>query len=186
MVANQEITTPEFAGSKKAKELAARAYEVMRGRGMFMSDYTPIRVPMDSLVTFLGETDSATEKDVVSAIQSNGDVFSIESIDGVRVVATTRRGHAPVSNEEESTHSFTSRFMTPEPKLERPVRPVVERPRVDPNWATYSVPDFSDEDEDEYLDQPIEEEPAINVVILDEVSAPDEVPATPVSGIRQP
>lgn len=154
MVANQEIHVPEFVGTKKFQTLANRAFDVLRSQGMFMSDNSPIRVSVESLTAFLVDNEGAKPADVAKIIEENPAVFSTETVDGMDFVLTTRMGQAPVQNSYPSTHSFAARLMTPEPKPERPVRPAPERVRVDPNWATYSVPEFGDEDEDAYLDQP--------------------------------
>jgi len=165
MVTSQEIQTPAFSGSAAAKEIAARAFDVLRGRGMFMSDYAAIRVPLDDLVSFLGsQVKDASADSVSAALEANPAVFAIEVVDEVTYVLTTRLGTAPVPNDAPSTHSFAARFMTPEPKPEKPVRPAPERARVDPNWATYSVPDFGDADEDAWLDEPESEEEVLVVV----------------------
>jgi hypothetical protein len=170
MAVNQDISSPEFAGTKTTQDAARAAFEVLRGRGMFMSDYAPIRVPLEELATFLVEHGSVTANALNKAIAENPGVFALATVDDVQYVLTTRRGLAPVPNEHTSTHSLSGRFLIPEPKPERPVRPAVERPRVDPNWATYSVPDFTDADEDEYLDQPLDEE-AVTVVVAEEPAA---------------
>lgn len=166
MVINQETQAPVFAGAKKNQALAAKAFEVLRSRGMFMSDYSPIRIPTEVLTAFLVEHEGAKESDVAKAIADNSEVFATETVDDIEYVLTTRTGKAPVSNDEPSTHSLAARFMTPEPKPVRPARPAPVRVRVDPNWATYSVPEFVDHDEDAYLDFPEEEENDDVVVVL--------------------
>jgi hypothetical protein len=175
MVANQETQTPEFAGTKKFQVLATRAFDVLRSQGMFMSDNSPIRVTVESLTAFLVEHEGAKPNEVARIIEENPAVFATETIDDVAFVLTTRAGQAPVPNSYPSTHSLAARFLTPEPKPERPVRPAPERVRVDPNWATYSVPDFGDEDEDAYLDEPEPDEEV--VVVVEPVDVAEEVVA---------
>lgn len=177
MVLNQQAQAPEFSGTKKHQALAARAFEVLRSRGMFMSDYSPIRVPADVLTAFLVESEGVKPAEVAKAIADNPAVFSTATVDEIAYVLTTRTGKAPVSNESPSTHSLAARFMTPEPKPIRPARPAPVRVRVDPNWATYSVPEFVDHDEDAYLDFPEEEEEDNAVVV---VLAEPEVIETPL------
>ncbi len=149
MVLNLENPVPVFAGSPQDQALAERAFGALRGRGMFMSDNSPIQVPLQTLIDFLVGQAGATEADVSRALAGNANVFGIESIDGVDYVVTTRSGRRPLDVTAANVHSFATRFMTPLPKIERPSRPISERPRVDPSWATYSMPDLSDDDEDE-------------------------------------
>lgn len=152
MVAEQDVSSPEFSGTKKIKGLANRAFEVMRAHGMFMSEDAPIVVTLDSLSAFLVENDGAKPADVATAVKENGSVFAIEMRELGEVVITTRDGHPPLDGGTRMFHSFHERFMTPEPKPERPPRPVRERVKVDPNWATFAVPDYVDEDEEADLD----------------------------------
>ena len=152
MVAEQDVSRLEFSGTQPIKALASRAYELMRAQGMFMSENSPITVTLDSLTAFLVQNEGVTPADVIEAIRKNPVVFSVETRDDVDVVITTRDGHAPVNAEAGISHSFHERFMKPEPKPERPPRPIRERVKVDPNWATFSVPDYVDEDEEADLD----------------------------------
>jgi hypothetical protein len=153
MVTDQDYQAPVFTGTKKFQTLATRTFDVLRGRGMFMSDDAPIRVPAEALTAFVVETQGAKPADVAKAIADNPDVFATESVGDIDYVVTTRTGKAPVSNDPLSTHSFAP-----------------ERVRVDPNWATYSAPEYGDEEEDAYLDLPDDD----NVVVVVEPVA-DEV-----------
>ncbi|HYI25912.1 MAG TPA: hypothetical protein VD767_10925 [Thermomicrobiales bacterium] len=155
MVIHLENPAPSFAGSAKVQALAERAFNVLRGRGMFMSDNTPIRVPMAEFTAFLTEQAGTSAAAVAEVLGENAAVFGVEEIDGVEYVSTTRTGRSPVNVLPPNNHTFAARFLIPEPRIERPIRPVPERPRVDPSWATYSMPDLSDEDEDE--DEAIED-----------------------------
>jgi hypothetical protein len=143
MVTN--LTSPSFNGTDGQQTIAADVFNVLRGRGMFMTDYAAIRVPLAELAAFL----KVEEAQVAEAVAANPAVFSTETVDDAVIVQTTRLGRAPLPNDAPSTHSLKARFITPLPKPERPVRPTPERVRVDPNWATYSVPDFDDDDEEE-------------------------------------
>lgn len=152
MVAEQTVSSLEFSGTKKSKDLAGRAYELMRAQGMFVSENSPIVVTLDSLTAFLVENEGAKPADVTTALKENSSVFAVETREAVDVVITTRSGRPPVVAEAGISHSFRERFMKPEPKPERPPRPIRERVKVDPNWATFSVPDYVDEDEEADLD----------------------------------
>lgn len=152
MVAEQTVSSPDFSGTKKFKDLAGRAYEVLRAQGMFVSEDSPIVVTLDSLTAFLVEREGAKPADVRTAIEANSAVFVVETRADVEVVITTRNGRPPLEAEAGISHSFPERFMKPEPKPERPPRPIRERVKVDPNWATFSVPDYVDEDEEADLD----------------------------------
>ena len=148
MVAEQVTREPDFTGTKKFKTIGARAFEVLRAHGMFMSGNAPIRIPLEELTDFLVEKDGVKKADVLTAVRENPEIFVIEVRDDIEYVVTTREGHPPNAGTAGITHSFAERFMTPEPKPVRPARPPVIRVRVDPNWATYSVPDFGDDDDD--------------------------------------
>ena len=50
MVAEQTMPDIAWQGSTGEQELASRAFELIRAHGMFVSDYAPIRVTLDSLV----------------------------------------------------------------------------------------------------------------------------------------
>lgn len=181
MVIDQQTASPAFAGTKKEQVLAAKAFDVLRSRGMFMSDNSPIRVPAEALTAFLIAQDGVTANEVTRAIDKNPDVFATETLEDAAWVLTTRTGRAPGVEEGPSTHSLTARFMTPEPKPVRPARPAPIRVKVDPNWATYSVPDFADDDEDAYLDQPEEVDDAVVVVVAEPVIVAPEPPVTPIA-----
>lgn len=192
MVAEQDVSRVEFSGTKKIKGVATRAYELMRAQGMFMSDNAPILVTLDSLTTFLVENEGVKPADVTTALSENTGVFAVETRDGIEVVITTRDGHPPVDGPTGVFHSFHERFLKPEPKPVRPAKAVRERVKVDPNWATFSVPDYVDEDEEadlhavakaqaaEVADQdvqviiePIETPAVVEVAPVDEPVIPD-------------
>ena len=143
MVTN--LVSPTFSGTKAQQELAENVFKVLRGRGMFMTDYSPIGATVAELSSFL----DADAGKIEEAVKANPEIFGIETTDDAVMVQTTRLGRAPLANDAPSTHSLSARFITPLPKPERPVRPAPERARVDPNWATYSVPEFGDDDEEE-------------------------------------
>lgn len=172
MVKNQDVKSPEYVGTKKFQTLAGKTFDVFRGRGMFMSDYAPIRVPAEALAAYLVDSVGAKPADVAKVIADNPAVFATETVGEIDYVVTTRTGKVPVTIDASTTHTFTARFVTPEPKIVRPARPAPERVRVDPNWATYSAPDFGDEGDDLYLDV-LEDEDVVVVVepVEDEIVA---------------
>lgn len=144
-----EMPTISFSGSQEVQEAASRAFDVLRARGMFMSDSAPIRVRKDELIAFLTESAGANASVAENALAENPDVFAIETNDeGLEVVITSRLGKVPGSEDDGLAHTFTQRLMTPEPKPARPAAPVRERVRVAPSWATYTVPDFKDDEEE--------------------------------------
>jgi hypothetical protein len=181
MVAEQEVSGLEFSGTKKIKELAARAYELMRAQGMFMSENSPITVSLESLTAFLVDNEGAKAADVITALKENATVFAVETRDDVTVVITTRDGRPPVDQQAGVSHSFRERFLRPEAKPERPPQAIRERAKVDPNWATFSVPDYVDEDEEADLDAVAVSQPAEVVEDIQVIVEPVEVTAaTPV------
>lgn len=144
-----EMPTISFSGSQQVQEAALRAFEVLRARGMFMSDNAPIRVRKDELVTFLTGSVGVSPSDAEAALTENPEVFALENNDeGVEIVITSRLGKVPSSDDDGLAHTFAQRLMTPEPKPARPAAPVRERVRVAPSWATYTVPDFEDDEEE--------------------------------------
>jgi hypothetical protein len=161
MVADQETQSIEFSGSAKSKKLASLAFDVMRGHGMFMSDNSPIRVPLDALAAFLNAQAEASASEVEAAISGNRAVFSTEVENDVTYVVTTRRGQAPGAPVVQPNHTFQARFLTPEPKPVAPVVPRRERARVDPSWASFQLSDYAhlDEEEDEAEDEIVEATP---------------------------
>ena len=77
----------------------------------------------------------------------------IEVVSETVYVVTTRSGKVPLNNTPVNNHTFETRLMTPEPEVVRIAEPVRERPRVDPSWATYTIPDdFDLEGDEEYGD----------------------------------
>lgn len=152
MVADQETQSIDFSGSANSQKLAAQAFDVLRGRGMFMSDNAPIRVPLDALNAFLSAQANASPDDVALALRDNPDVFGLETVDGAEWVVTTRSGRRPQTSEAAPTHSLAARFLKPEPKPVAPATPRPERARVDPSWSSFSIADYAhldDEDEED-------------------------------------
>jgi hypothetical protein len=137
MLSMEDKTDIAFAGSAEEQRVAREIYAVMRAQGRFMSSDAPIRVSLESAQTFLAQTageDAAAR--VERVLELNSAVFAVGEVDGQTVIETTRGGRAPRLPTTDRTHSFDRRFMTPLPKPVEPERPVRERPRVDPSWAT--------------------------------------------------
>lgn len=136
MVMQQDRPAVSFAGTAEEQRVAATVLEAVRARARFMSVDAPVRVSQSSLTEFLGRDGGPIAELVDRAIAANPGVFAVEEINGERVVVTSRVGHVPHGVVNVLDHSFVRRFMTPQPKPERPAQPVRERARVDPSWAT--------------------------------------------------
>lgn len=132
-----------FNGTKKVKENAASAFNVMRARGAFMSDNAPIKVAVADLAEYL----SVTVKALNDSIAANEEVFAVETDeDGTSYVTTTRIGRVPIADALRDDHSLNQRMMTPEPKPAPRPRPVREVVRTNEAWATYVGEAFEDEE----------------------------------------
>lgn len=181
MVSGQAGTELDFQGSTQEKALAERIFGLVRARGAFMSTDAPIRVSLASIVEFFeGQGEKVSVETIEAAVKANAARFALEEVDGQTILATTRTGLAPVTRATDNPHTFGNRFMTPLPKPERPAKPVRERARVDPSWATLpavlSDLDFGDESEDEGEIE-LEAEPVPTPLV--EAEAPEEAEAVP-------
>jgi len=147
-----------FNGTKKIKDTAASAFNVMRARGAFMSDDAAIRVPVAALAEHLG----VSEKVLAEVAEQNTEVFAIESNDeDVDYIVTTRVGRAPLNIEVPNLHTLKQRLMTPEPKPAPRPRPVREVVRTNDAWATYvgeTLLPEDDEDDDFGFAEPADED----------------------------
>ncbi|MBA3335987.1 MAG: hypothetical protein H0T49_00310 [Chloroflexia bacterium] len=139
MVVQQERIKITFLGSADSKRIAKEILELMRGHGNFMAFDAPIRVSLASLQGHLASNGDFSPTAVERAVSTNSAVFSIEEIDGQKVVCATRSGVAPQIFDVDLSHSFVARFATPLPKPETPPVPIRERPRIDPSWASLSI-----------------------------------------------
>jgi hypothetical protein len=115
----------------------------------------------------------------------------IETVTNVTWVTTTRIGKVPTGVTPVNTHTFAQRLMTPEPKIERPAEPVRERPRVDPSWATFTIPEgLLDIDEDFAEEEPVaatQSEPvAAEVAAPETIEEPAAVVEEPVAAVAEP
>ena len=170
-----------FNGTKKVKENAAAAFNVLRARGAFMSDTATIKVPVADLAAYL----SITEKALNDALAENSDVFAIQANDdGVAYVLTTRVGRVPGGVDPHNTHSLMQRLMTPEPKPAPRPRPVREVVRTNEGWATYIgdtiIPGALEDDDDEFgFAEPADEDIAA-VQVEAEAAVADVIAPAPV------
>jgi len=127
-----------YKGSAADKELAGKMFQALGITGRFMSFDAPISMPIADLVELLGKLGTQTAEAVVqTAAKKNDAVFRIETgDDGVVSIATTRAGKAPAAVVADTSHSFAKRFMTPQPKPEKPA--YVARPQtvIEPIWVT--------------------------------------------------
>jgi len=139
MVVQQERIKITFLGSADSKRIAKEILELMRGHGNFMAFDAPIRVSLASLQGHLASNGDFSPTAVERAVSTNSAVFSIEEIDGQKIVCATRSGVAPQIFDVDLSHSFAARFATPLPKPEIPPAPIRERPRIDPSWASLSI-----------------------------------------------
>ncbi|CAA9577022.1 MAG: FIG00502883: hypothetical protein [uncultured Thermomicrobiales bacterium] len=157
MVTQEVRVEVRFAGTSDEQALAERLLGLLRARGRFQSAGTPIRVSLSSIGEFLtSQGDAAAAAALGAAVAANPAVFAVEERNGEQLVVTTTAGRAPNHRETVSGHDFAQRFMSPQPKPERPALPVRERARVDPSWATLPAVlgdlDFEDEEPEVDLD----------------------------------
>lgn len=120
MIQQQTRPQREFAGKEGDKRLAETILDLLLGHGRFMAADAPIRVSISSVAAFLERQDI---QDAMARIESiaagNPTIFAVEEIDGQRFLITTKDGHPHAKHLTSSTHTFTSRFLTPRPKPER-------------------------------------------------------------------
>lgn len=167
-----------FNGTKKVKENAASAFNVLRARGAFMSDNAPIRVAVANLAEYL----SITEKALNDAIAANEEVFAIETDnEGTAYVVTTRIGRVPIATVVSNEHSLSERLMTPEPKPAPRPKPVREVVRTNEAWATYVNGAFEDEELEDEEEFGFAEPAAEELVAIEQ-----EAPAADVAGEPEP
>ena len=107
-----------FEGTKEEKEMAARAFDVMKRKGMLFGANAPIKMSAEAIVKALTKEGGAMSgadaarltPTLVSALEKNPDVFGREE-NGDFV--TTKSGRAPhAQNGGQSTHSFKQRLNT--------------------------------------------------------------------------
>lgn len=172
-----------FTGSDKVQQTAGRIFQVMRARGMFMSDDAKISVPTADLLAFFADISNLGADEVMDAIAANPAVFLIEqTADGTDVITTTRVGKVPGPAYDIEAHNLSQRFMTPEPKPVTPPRPPRERIRMAPEWKTFTPPSAEEgnaETEGFLLSEP--EEPVAMSPEPELVAEPEPVAEEPVA-----
>jgi hypothetical protein len=137
MLSTEEKTDIAFAGSAEEQRIAGAVFAVIRAQGRFMSSDAPIRVSLESTRAFLEQTEGEKVAGRLERVlELNSAIFAVSTREEQAIIETTRGGRAPRQPDVDRTHSFDRRFMTPLPKPVVPERPVRERPRVDPSWAT--------------------------------------------------
>ncbi|HEX9990422.1 MAG TPA: hypothetical protein VGE45_18330 [Chloroflexia bacterium] len=106
-----------FEGTAKEQELAARAFEVMKRKGMLFGANSPIKMTVESIAQALtkegaplsGEDPQALASKLEATLRKNKAVFA-PGDKGEYV--TTKAGHAPHSGGSENTHTFKDRLNT--------------------------------------------------------------------------
>jgi len=174
MVADQKTPGIDFSGSAKSKQVAGQAFNVLRARGMFMSDNAPIAVALDALKAYLETQHDASSSQVETALRDNANTFALETREDTIWVVTTRTGVKPAIVEDGQSHTFAERFLTPQPKPIVPVAPRREQARVDPSWSNFSISDYAGLDEEEELDdESIDQD--IEIVVGEPIAVPDDI-----------
>lgn len=130
MVAEHTEPAVSFNGTKAQKEVAERAFQALRARGMFGSSYAPIQVSLASLEAYL-TSDSEVRADTIhKALAANDQVFALITVNDEAYVVTSRQGTPPLEMRLDNRHSFPERFITPEPAPERPLRTAKPVPKI--------------------------------------------------------
>lgn len=166
-----------FNGTKKIKDTASSAFNVLRTRGAFMSDNSVIRVSVSALAEYLG----VTEKVLAEVVEQNTEVFGIEeNAEGESFIVTTRTGRVPLNITPENTHDLKARLMTPEPMPAPRPRPVREVVRTNEAWSTFTG--------ESYLEDDIEEEEDFGFAepADDEIAATETVAEAAVADVIEP
>ena len=103
-----------FEGTKEQQKLAARAFEVMRRKGMLFSASAPIKMTLESLVKALAKDPEVEESDpeklapkVKSVLNKNEAVFARGDKDEY---ITTKSGRAPQAAASDTSHTFKQRM----------------------------------------------------------------------------
>jgi hypothetical protein len=188
MLSTEELTDIVFSGSPEEQGIARDVFAVMRAQGRFMASDAPIRVTLESTRAFLTQTGGeAVAARVERVLELNPTIFALSDLDGQTIVETTRAGRAPTQPSADLSHSFDRRFMTPLPKPEVPERPVRERPRVDPSWATLDqllAPLGADQIDFETPPVEVAPEPVVVEAVAPETLETEELPAIEVAPPR--
>lgn len=127
MQAEQTLAAPAFDGTDAQKELATELFQIFRAQGRFFSDTAPIRLSLSQLADVMAQRQPKGKdwpKRVDAALAASAAVFAREE-DGDEVYfVTSRQGTPPTGPSGRRDQVLTTRFATPEPKRERPVREV--------------------------------------------------------------
>lgn len=130
MVGQQQKSLQKLMGNEKEKGLAADVVGLMLARGMFMSSDSIIRVSVSSIAAYFESQGRSEGRAAIQrAIVANPSVFALEGAEDEEYVTTTMEGRVPITIEPVAGHTFASRFLTPLPKLDRPIS---ARPRPRP------------------------------------------------------
>ncbi len=197
MVIPFQASTIEFQGSAAEKRLAQAIFRAFELQGRFMSVDTAIRLPIEVIREYAGQTEaSSDEKKIDAAIAANPRVFAVEHDGDSVTVITTRLGYPPVPTVVEFSHSFGTRFLTPKPKPEMPAAPVRARVRIDPSWTApdtlAALSDRFDEYDDGFDQELIGTTPQVQIFSQDvpadvvEVEAPEAVVEPEEAGADSP
>ncbi len=108
-------TQVAFRGTETQKELAARAFDVMRRKGMMFGANAPIRMSLRSIADALaraggsmaGANVDALIANLRAALSLNEETFAQEANDGF---VTTKSGRAPHTGGGPNTHTFKERL----------------------------------------------------------------------------
>jgi len=174
MVTDQKTPSIDFSGSAKSKQVAGQAFNILRARGMFMSDNAPIAVALDALKAYLESQHDASSSQVDTALRDNANTFALENRQDAVWVVTTRIGVKPAIVDEGQSHTFAERFLTPLPKPIMPVVPRREQARVDPSWSSFSISDYAGLDDDEELDDEVLDQD-IEIVVGEPIGVPGDL-----------
>jgi hypothetical protein len=159
MQVEQSVAGPEFSGTAKQQELAARIFGIFQMQGRFFSQHAPISISLDDVAAFMSAQEpgnASWEADIDAALSASPQVFLRDEVDGVVTFRTTRRGVAPGNIELASGQQMLAkRFAEPEPKRAAPtVRRATRQPSfiltgdadddMQPQWQDVTPQDVRD------------------------------------------
>ncbi|HET9661919.1 MAG TPA: hypothetical protein VFP05_16445 [Thermomicrobiales bacterium] len=127
-----------FSGSGVDQEHAAELLRLMQSVGRFMSIDAPIHLALDSAVEFFADK-KISQKDLLSAIAANPQVFQLDESDEAPVIISTRAGVVATEPRTDRSHDFATRLMTPAPRRDVSDSTVRPRPRMDSSWSIFDV-----------------------------------------------
>lgn len=130
--------TRAFSGSKAEQEHAAELFRLMQSVGRFMSVNAPIRLSLDSAAEFFADK-KISRAALIAAIAANQDSFHLDESGETPIIISTRAGTLGGARRPDSSHDFTTRLMTPAPKLESSEHTLRPRPRMESGWSVFDV-----------------------------------------------